>query len=169
LFIYYALTENGRNNLTEISLKIPVVKEVTKRYFVVKISESMSLLLQAGVPLRELLLAIENTMTVHTPKTTVQKMKEYIDQGNSLKAALENDPIFPPMAQKLIETGETTGTTDSMFSEIATYYDEQLNSAIKATLSILEPCLIVFMAVLVGFIMIAVFIPLFKMSFIRPK
>ena len=169
LFIYYALTENGRNNLTEISLKIPVVKEVTKRYFVVKISESMSLLLQAGVPLRELLLAIENTMTVHTPKTTVQKMKEYIDQGNSLKAALENDPIFPPMAQKLIETGETTGTMDSMFSEIATYYDEQLNSAIKATLSILEPCLIVFMAVLVGFIMIAVFIPLFKMSFIRPK
>ena len=169
LFIYYALTENGRNNLTEISLKIPVIKEVTKRYFVVKISESMSLLLQAGVPLRELLLAIENTMTVHTPRTTVQKMKEYIDQGNSLKASLENDPIFPPMAQKLIETGETTGTMDSMFNEIANYYDEQLNSAIKATLSILEPCLIVFMAVLVGFIMIAVFIPLFKMSFIRPK
>ena len=129
----------------------------------------MGLLLQAGVPLRELLLAIENTMTLPTPKATVHKMKEYIDQGSNLKAALENDPIFPPMAQKLIETGENTGTMDSMFNEIATYYDDQLNAAIKATLSVLEPCLIVVMAVLVGFIMIAVFIPLFKMSFIRPK
>ena len=169
LLIYHALTEKGRNYLCELSLKIPVIKDVTKRYFVVKIAESMSLLLQAGVPLRELLLAIENTMTVPTPKATVQKMKEYIDQGSNLKSALENDPIFPPMAQKLIETGETTGTMDSMFNEIAVYYDEQLNSAIKAALSVLEPCLIVCMAVLVGFIMIAVFIPLFKMSFIRPK
>ena len=126
----------------------------------------MGLLLQAGVPLRELLLAIENTMSLPTPKATVQKMKEYIDQGSNLKTALENDPIFPPMAQKLIETGENTGTMDSMFNEIATYYDEQLNAAIKAALSVMEPCLIVIMAVLVGFIMIAVFIPLFKMSFI---
>ena len=169
LLIYYALTESGRNNLCEISLKIPVIKDVTKRYFVVKISESMSLLLQAGVPLRELLLAIENTMTVPTPKATVQRMKEYIDQGSNLKAALENDPIFPAMAQKLIETGETTGTMDSMFNEIAIYYDEQLNAAIKAALSVLEPCLIVFMAIIVGFIMLAVFIPLFQMSFLRPK
>lgn len=169
LFIYYAITESGRNTLVELSLKIPVLQNVTKRYFVVQISESMGLLLQAGVPLRELLLAIENTMTLPTPKATVQKMKEFIDQGSNLKSALENDPIFPPMAQKLIETGETTGTMDSMFNEIASYYDEQLNAAIKATLSVLEPCLIVVMAVLVGFIMIAVFIPLFKMSFIRPK
>jgi type IV pilus assembly protein PilC len=169
LLVYYAITESGRNTLVETSLSIPVIRDVTKRYFVVQISESMGLLLQAGVPLRELLLAIENTMTIPTPKATVQKMKQYIDQGSNLKTALENDPIFPPMAQKLIETGETTGTMDSMFNEIATYYDEQLNAAIKAALSIMEPCLIVIMAVLVGFIMIAVFIPLFKMSFIRPK
>lgn len=168
-FIYYAMTESGRNNICEFSLKVPVIKNVTKRYFVVQISESMGLLLQAGVPLRELLVAIENTMSLPTPRATVVKMRDFIDQGSNLKAALENDPIFPPMAQKLIETGETTGTMDQMFAEIAAYYDEQLNAAIKAALSVLEPCLIAGMAVLVGFIMIAVFIPLFKMSFIRPK
>lgn len=169
LFIYYAVTEDGRNNLGEISLLIPVLKNVTKRFFVVQISESMGLLLGAGVPLRELLIAIENTQTMPTPKATVAKMRDFIDQGSNLKSALENDPIFPPMAVKLIETGETTGTIDSMFNEIAAYYDEQLNAAIKAALSVMEPCLIACMAVLVGFIMIAVFIPLFKMSFIRPK
>lgn len=167
--IYYAATESGRNNICEFSLQVPVIQNVTKRYYVVQISESMGLLLQAGVPLRELLIAIENTMTLPTPRATVVKMRDFIDQGSNLKAALENDPIFPPMAQKLIETGETTGTMDQMFAEIAAYYDEQLNAAIKAALSVLEPCLIACMAVLVGFIMIAVFIPLFKMSFIKPK
>lgn len=169
LVAYYVLTGSGKRNLCEISLMIPVIKNVTKRYFCVQISESMGLLLQAGVPLRELLTAIENTQTVPTPKATVARMKESIDQGNSLKSALEKDPIFPPMAQKLIETGETTGTMDTMFNEIATYYDEQLNQAIKAALSVMEPCLIACMAVIVGFIMLAVFIPLFKMSFIKPK
>lgn len=167
--IYYVLTEDGRNNLAEISLKIPVFKSVTQRYFVVQISESMGLLLQAGVPFRELLNAIEGTISIPTPKATIQKMKDYIDQGSNLKAALENDPIFPPMAQKLIETGETTGSLDTMFNEIASYYDDQLNQAIKAALSVIEPILIAGMAVLVGFIMLAVFIPLFKMSFIKPK
>lgn len=167
--IYYVLTEDGRNNLAEISLKIPVIRSVTQRFFVVKISESMGLLLQAGVPFRELLNAIESTISLPTPKATIQKMKDYIDQGSNLKSALENDPIFPPMAQKLIETGETTGSLDTMFNEIAVYYDDQLNQAIKAALSIVEPLLIAGMAVLVGFIMLAVFIPLFKMSFIRPK
>ena len=167
--IIFSLTDSGRRAIGEFSLSIPVIKNVTKRFFVVQISESMGLLLQAGVPLRELLYAIENTISLPTPKATVAKMRDFIDQGSSLKAALENDTIFPPMAQKLIETGETTGTMDSMFTEIAAYYDEQLNAAIKAALSVMEPCLIACMAVIVGFIMLAVFIPLFKMSFIRPK
>ena len=167
--VYYLSTEKGRNAFGELSLKIPVIKEVTRRFFVVQISESMGLLLQAGVPLRELLTAIESTLTMPTPKGTIRKILEYIEQGNSFKAALDNDPIFPPMAQKLIETGETTGSLDSMFNEIASYYDEQLNVAIKAALSLVEPCLIVVMASLVGFIMLAVFIPLFKISFIGLK
>ena len=125
------------------------------------------MLLQAGVPLRELLIAIENTIVVPTPKNTVRKMIEHIDQGSTFKKALENDPIFPPMAQKLIETGEATGSMDSMFNEIASYYDEQLSVAIKSAMTLIEPILIVVMALLVGFIMLAVFIPLFKMSFIR--
>ncbi len=167
ILIYYAFTDQGQSAFGELSLSIPVIKEVTKRFYVVQIAESMGLLLQAGVPLRELLIAIENTIVVPTPKNTVRKMIEHIDQGSTFKKALENDPIFPPMAQKLIETGEATGSMDSMFNEIASYYDEQLSVAIKSAMTLIEPILIVVMALLVGFIMLAVFIPLFKMSFIR--
>jgi type IV pilus assembly protein PilC len=168
-FVIFLFTENGRNIVTEISLKLPIIQKVTQRYFVVQISESMGLLLGAGVPLRELIMAIENTVSVPTPKAVLIKMRDSIDQGASLKQSLENGPIFPPMAVKLVETGEMTGTLDNMFGEIATYYDDQLQAAIRSVLSMLEPMLIAGMACLVGFIMLAVFVPLFKMSFMKPK
>ncbi|NCB39047.1 MAG: type II secretion system F family protein [Erysipelotrichia bacterium] len=162
-------TADGRKTVGELSLQVPIIKTVMKRFFVVQISEAMGLLLAAGVPLRELLLAIEGTMALPTPKGVVKRMREFIDQGGSLKQALEDSPIFPPMAVKLIETGEVTGSLDVMFNEVAEYYDDQLQAAIKSALSMLEPMLIAFMAVIVGFIMLSVFLPLFKMSFIKPK
>lgn len=168
-FVMFLFTENGRNIVTEISLKLPIIQKVTQRYFVVQISESMGLLLGAGVPLRELIMAIENTVSVPTPKAVLIRMRDSIDQGASLKQSLENGPIFPPMAVKLVETGEMTGTLDNMFGEIATYYDDQLQAAIRSVLSMLEPMLIAGMACLVGFIMLAVFVPLFQMSFMKPK
>ena len=169
LFIAGLFTGEGRKAVGEISLKIPIMRPVMQRYFVVQIAEAMALLLAAGVPLRELLLAIESTMTLPTPKGVITRMREFIDQGGSLKQALDGGPIFPAMAVKLIETGEVTGSLDSMFGEVASYYDDQLQAAIKSALSMLEPILIAMMAVVVGFIMISIFIPLFKMSFIKPK
>lgn len=169
IFLAALFTEEGRKTTGELALQIPVINKVMQRFYVVQISESMGLLLAAGVPLRELLLAIEGTMTLPTPRGVVSRMREFIDQGGSLKQALEDGPIFPPMAVKLIETGEVTGSLDSMFGEVAAYYDDQLQAAIKAALSMLEPLLIAFMAVIVGFIMLSVFLPLFKMSFIKPK
>lgn len=169
VFVASLFTNEGRKTVGELALQIPIMHPVMQRYYVVQIAEAMSLLLAAGVPLRELLLAIEGTMTLPTPKAVVSRMREFIDQGGSLKQALEDGPIFPTMAVKLIETGEVTGSLDSMFGEVASYYDDQLQTAIKSALSMLEPVLIAMMAVVVGFIMLSIFIPLFKMSFIKPK
>jgi type IV pilus assembly protein PilC len=169
IFLAAMFTPEGRKNVGEIALQMPIMRPVMQRFFVVQISESMGLLLAAGVPLRELLLAIEGTMTMPTPRSVISRMREFIDQGGSLKQALEDGPIFPSMAVKLIETGEVTGSLDSMFGEVAEYYDDQLQAAIKSALSMLEPILIAMMAVIVGFIMLSIFIPLFKMSFIKPK
>lgn len=169
IFVAGLFTAEGRKNVGELALHMPIMRPVMQRFFVVQIAESMGLLLAAGVPLRELLMAIEGTMTLPTPKGVVTRMREFIDQGGSLKQALEDGPIFPAMAVKLIETGEVTGSLDAMFGEVASYYDDQLQTAIKSALSMLEPLLIAMMAVVVGFIMISIFIPLFKMSFIKPK
>ncbi len=153
----------------EMALLVPVLKQVVQKYYVVLISEPLSMLLAAGVPLRELLIAIENTIDMATPKSVVIKMREHIERGASLHQSLEQNPIFPPMAVKLVETGERTGSLDKMFKEIAEFYDEQLQTALKSALSLLEPLLILGVAVIVGFIMLSVFVPVYQMSFMVTK
>jgi type IV pilus assembly protein PilC len=158
------LTRTGRWIAGEVTLRIPVFKSVVKSYLVVHISESLSLLLAAGVPLLELLSAIEATLDMPTAKQTLVSMRTFVERGNTMRLALEGNQIFSPMALKLIETGEKTGNLDQMFEEIANYYDTVLQSSIKAALSVIEPLLIFFLAGVVGGIMLAVILPIFQMS-----
>ncbi|MFZ2960084.1 MAG: type II secretion system F family protein [Candidatus Ozemobacteraceae bacterium] len=167
--IAFFCTIAGQNLAVDVALRLPVFRDVVKRYYVVLISEPLGLLLGAGVPLRELLTAIENTLQMETPKGVVRKMIEFIENGSSLKQALDGNPIFPLLAVKLVETGEKTGSLDQMFTEIAEFYDDQLQSAIKMALNLMEPLLIFVMAIIVGFIMLSIFIPLYQMSFLKPK
>lgn len=164
LGLYMVLTRTGRWISSEIALRIPLLRQVVKSYLMVHISEAMSMLLNAGVPLLELLVSIEKTLAMPTAQKTLGQMRSFVERGSSMRLALENDLIFSPMALKLIETGEKTGNLDRMFEEIASYYDGVLQSSIKAVLSLLEPLLIVFMAGIVGFIILSVILPILQMS-----
>lgn len=166
--IIFLFTESGRKFFTDLSLYIPVIKQVTKRYYIVQIAETMGLLLTANVPLRELIIAIKETIIAETPRKELDLINEEISKGNTIHDSLKNSKIFPPMAVKLIETGETTGSLDTMLREISAYYDEQLQTALKSALSMLEPLLLATMACIVGFIVMSVMVPLFKMSLMKP-
>ncbi len=162
--IFSVLTGSGRWIAGEVALRLPVFNRVVKSYMMVHISEAMGMLLNAGVPLLELLTSIEKTIEMPTARKTLSQMRTFIERGSSMRLALENDIIFSSMARKLIETGEKTGNLDSMFEEIAAYYDDALQSSIKAVLSLIEPFLIFIMAGIVGFIIISVILPIFQMS-----
>lgn len=164
LALWMTITGTGRWIAGEIALRLPLLNRVVKSYLMVHISESMGMLLGAGVPLLELLASIEKTIDMPTARNTLSKMRTFIERGSSMKLALDNDAVFSPMAVKLIETGEKTGNLDRMFEEIAAYYDDVLSASIKASLSLLEPFLIFIMAAIVGFIIIAVILPIFQMS-----
>ena len=161
---FAALTSRGRAIAGEVGLKLPVISDVVRSYLVVHISESLGMLLGAGVPLLELLGSVEQTLMMPTAKGTLESMRNYVERGSTMRLALEGSPVFPAMALKLIETGEKTGTLDKMFNEIAAYYDDNLQVSIKAALSLLEPLLIFCMACVVGFIMLSVILPIFQMS-----
>jgi type IV pilus assembly protein PilC len=162
--VWMLLTTFGRAIAGEIALRIPILNRVVKSFAMVHISEAMSLLLAAGVPLLELLTSIEKTIAMPSARKTLIQMKAYVERGSSMRLALEDDVIFSSMAKKLIETGEKTGNLDQMFAEIAAYYDEVMQSSIKAVLSLLEPFMIFIMAAIVGFVIIAVILPIFQMS-----
>ncbi len=164
LALWMVFAGTGRWIAGEIFLRIPVFRRVVKSFLMVHISEAMGMLLSAGVPLLELLSAIEKTLAMPTARKTLSQMRSFIERGSSMRMALEDDVIFSSMALKLIETGEKTGNLDQMFEEIAAYYDDVLRSSIKAVLSLLEPFLIFIMAGIVGFIIISVILPIFQMS-----
>ncbi|NLM16908.1 MAG: hypothetical protein GX221_04255 [Candidatus Riflebacteria bacterium] len=126
-------------------------------------------MLEAGIPLRQILINVIGTISVQTPKNTIEKMLIATEQGETISSSLENDPIFTNMAIKLIESGETTGNLDLMFSEIALYYDERLQNAIKRSTALIEPIMITGIAILVGFILLAIFLPMYEMIFMVPK
>lgn len=158
------VTKTGQWIAGEVALRVPVINRVVKSYLVVHISESLGLLLGAGVPLIELLGAVESTISMPTPRRLLASMRTFVERGTTMRLALEGNIIFPQMAMKLIETGEQTGNLDQMFEEIAKYYDEVLQNSIKASLSLLEPLIIFFMAFVVGGIMLSVILPIFQMS-----
>jgi type IV pilus assembly protein PilC len=158
------VTRTGRWIGGEIALRIPISGKIVQCYLVVHIAEMLGLLLGAGVPLMELLTAIENTLTMPTARRLLETMRHYVERGSTLRLSLEGNLIFPPMALKLIETGEKTGNLDAMFEEIAGFYDDQLQTAIKAAFSLLEPAMIIFIAGIVGFVVLSVAMPIFQMS-----
>jgi type IV pilus assembly protein PilC len=158
------VTQTGRWVSGEVALRLPVTGTVVQSYLVVHISEMLGLLLGAGVPLLELLQAVESTLTMPTARKLVETMRTYVERGSTLRLSLEGNAVFPAMALKLIETGEKTGTLDRMFNQIAEFYDEGLKTSIKAALSILEPALLIVIAGFVGFIMLSIIMPIFQMS-----
>ncbi|MBF0499472.1 MAG: type II secretion system F family protein [Candidatus Riflebacteria bacterium] len=164
LAIITVLTQTGRWMFSEVALRLPFAGQVVQSYLVVHISETLALLLGAGVPLIELLLALENTLTMPTAKKLVENMRNYVERGSTIRLALEGNIVFPPMALKLIETGEKTGSLDRMFDEIAGFYDERLQESIRTALSVIEPMMIVVIAGIVGFIMLSIVMPIMEMS-----
>ncbi len=164
LFIIAALTQTGRWIAGEIALRLPVTGTVVQSYLVVHISEMLGLLLSAGVPLLELLASVEGTLTMPTGRRLIENMRSYIERGSTIRLSLEGNIIFPPLALKLVETGEKTGNLDRMFEEISAYYDENLQMAIRAAIGLIEPMMLIFISGIVGFIMISVAMPIFQMS-----
>lgn len=163
-FIFSILTRTGRWVAAEVALRLPVFNRVVRSFMMVHISEALSMLLNAGVPLLELLSSIEKTLDMPTARNTLSNMRSFVEKGSTMRLSLEGNRIFSPMALKLIETGEKTGNLDDMFEEIASYYDDVLQASIKAVLSLVEPFLIFIMAGVVGFIIFSVILPVVQMS-----
>src|SRR6266568_4380100 len=162
-FKYYYTLESGRWNLDRLKLKIPVTGELVQKMAISRFSRTLGTLVNSGVPmLRSLEIVSETAGNVVIAKA-VTDARNCVREGQKISAPLEASGMFPPMVTQMIDIGEETGRMSDMLIKVATFYDQEVEVAVKALTSLIEPMLIVFVGGIVGFIVASIMVPMFTM------
>ena len=157
-------TERGNIEIDRIALKLPVFGMLIRKVSVAKFSRTLGTLISSGVPLIEALDICARTSGNKIVEIAVFKTINAIKEGESIAAPLSREDVFPPMVIQMIDVGEASGSLDKMLSKIADFYDEEVDAAVEGLTALLEPMLMVFLGCIVGFIVVAMYLPIFKMG-----
>jgi type IV pilus assembly protein PilC len=159
---YYA-TPAGRRQIDALLLKAPVLGDVIRKSAVSRFTRTLGTLVSSGVSILEGLEITAKTAGNQVVHDAVMESRQSIAGGETIAAPLEKSKVFPPMVISMIAVGEQTGGLDEMLSKIADFYDEEVDVAVSALLSLMEPAMIVILGVIVGGIVVAMYLPIFDM------
>ncbi len=121
-------------------------------------------MIRSGVPILEVLDIVGGTSGNHVVETAIKEVGADVEKGDNLSVSLSRKSIFPPMLLRMVAAGEATGKIDTMLEKMADFWDEEIEAMLDALTSLIEPMLIVFLGVIVGGIVIAMFLPIFKLN-----
>ncbi|MDO8662084.1 MAG: type II secretion system F family protein [Candidatus Omnitrophota bacterium] len=164
MFKKYINTEKGRYKLDDFKLKLPVLGELFRKISVAKFSRTFSTLVKSGVSVLSALDIVGKTSGNKVVEGAVISCSKAVRNGESIAMPLLKSKAFPPMVCRMISVGEQTGQLEKMLGKIADFYDEQVDAATSALTSLIEPLVIAFLGIVVGGIVIALFLPIFKIS-----
>src|SRR5215211_970506 len=164
LFRTWKNSERGRMQWDRLKLKFPMkIGDIVQKVALARFSRTFSGLIAAGVPMLEAIDITGRTSGNRVIERAMEEVKASVKKGGTLTAPMREVPeAFPVMVVQMIGVGEETGALETMLSKVADFYEDQVNAAIKALTSILEPVMIVLVGAIVGFIVIAMYMPLFK-------
>jgi type IV pilus assembly protein PilC len=164
LFRYWKKSDTGRFQWDRIKLKFPMkIGGIVQKVALARFSRTFSGLVAAGVPMLEAIDITGRTSGNKVIEMAMDDVRESVKRGGSLTAPMAAVPeAFPVMVTQMIGVGEETGALETMMSKVADFYEEQVEAAVKALTSILEPVMIVIVGSIVGFIVIAMYLPMFK-------
>ena len=160
LFLIFVRTKIGRRLFDKFKLKVPVFGPVVSKVSIARFTRTLGTLVSSGVPILQALNIVKETAGNVIVGNAVTSIHESVKEGETITAPLEASGIFPPMVISMVDVGEQTGALPEMLLKIADNYDEEVDNAVSAMTSLLEPIMIVFLAVVVGSIVIAMFLPL---------
>ncbi|MDR3763471.1 MAG: type II secretion system F family protein [Acidobacteriota bacterium] len=160
----WSRTSQGSILLDRVKLNMPVLGSIWQRYQIALFSRMMSTLLSGGLPLVTALETAGQSMTSRLIVNGVTSSTQRVREGQSLSSSLEETGVFPQLAVEMVEVGEATGALPSMLSSIAEFYEEDVQSALTAAMSLIEPLILVVMGVVVGFILISLYLPIFSFT-----
>lgn len=156
-------TPSGRLAVDTFMLKMPIFGPLFLKTAVAKFTRTLGTLIRSGVNILQALEIVAQTANNRRLELAVNKTKASIQSGESLTKPLAESGVFPPMVTRMIDVGEKTGALEGMLTKIADFYEDQVSTAVAGLTSLIEPLLIVFLGVVVGFVVIAMFMPMFKM------
>jgi type IV pilus assembly protein PilC len=163
LFKLFTKTKFGRHVWDKVKLKLPPTGQVVTKVSISRFTRTLGTLVSSGVPILQALTIVKETAGNVIIANAVAMVHESVKEGETITAPLEASRVFPPMVISMVDVGEQTGALPEMLLKIADNYDEEVDNAVSAMTSLLEPIMIVFLAVIVGSIVIAMFLPLIAM------
>jgi type IV pilus assembly protein PilC len=153
-----------KHAIDRVSLKLPVLGEVLEKAAVARWTRTLATMFAAGVPLVDSLTSVGGAAGNQVFAEATKKIQTNVSTGTALTVAMEDTGVFPTMALQMTRIGEETGALDSMLSKVADFYEREVDDAVSALSSLIEPIMIVFLGVVIGTIVVAMYLPIFKLG-----
>ena len=147
-----------------VSLKIPMVGDLVTKVAVARFARTLGTLLNSGVPILQSLKITRDTISNSVIQDAVEHVHDRIKEGDTIAAPLDESKVFPAMVVNMIDVGEETGSLDSMLNKVADIYDNEVEMAVEGLLSMMEPAIILILGAIIGFIVVALYLPIFTLG-----
>jgi type IV pilus assembly protein PilC len=145
-------------------MKIPIAGEVWLKYQVAQFSRVLGTLLVGGIPLMQALDTAADSLGTQVLKRVLEQATKLVREGQSLSSALRDTKIFPSLSIDMIEVGESTGALPQMLASVAEFYEDDVSTRVTASLSLIEPIIMIFMGIFVAFVLISLYLPIFSLA-----
>jgi len=157
-------SDTGAEKLDRMRLKLPVLGSIWLKYQIAMFARMMSTLLAGGLPLVPALETAGASIQSRTVARAALGAAERVREGLSLSRSLEETKMFPELSLEMIEVGESTGAMREMLNSVAEFYEEDVESAVAAAMALIEPMLLIFVAIVIGFVLISLYLPIFSIG-----
>jgi type IV pilus assembly protein PilC len=157
-------SKRGKQFSDRWKLKLPIFGPLIHKICMSRFSRTFAQLIRSGVPILEVLDIVGGSSGNHVVEESIKGVSADVEKGDNLSVALSKKAIFPPMMLRMVSAGEATGKIDTMLEKMADFWDEEIEAMLDGLTSLIEPLLIVFLGVIVGGIVIAMFLPIFKLN-----
>ena len=163
-FRYWSKSETGEVKVDRWKLRTPLIGEIWIKYQVAQFARVLGTLLVGGIPLLQALETTSSSLGTRLLKNTLAQSGKMVKEGQSLSSALAQTKIFPGLSIDMIEVGESTGALPQMLASVAEFYEDDVNTRMAASLSMIEPAIMIFMGGFVAFVLVALYLPIFSLA-----
>jgi type IV pilus assembly protein PilC len=161
---WYYRQETGRRNIDRLLLRLPILGDLIRKIAVARFARTLATMVASGVPILEGMDIVAKSAGNKIIEEAVMKARTSISEGKTISEPLAESKVFPVMVTQMVGVGEATGALDAMLTKIADFYDDEVDAAVGALTSLLEPMLMIFLGVVIGGLVIAMYLPIFKLA-----